>query len=209
MKQTTTTTTVSISKNTLLFSKKEVDDRFNAKNKYTDLTVPQDFAVSTNALNLSTALWQEIDMINIIANKQILGKSDWASVGVTTTTTASLFTPSSSQYVNSLTKSLENNMDESNVTHYGLRVAMSFNQTAIENYSNNNAAEVYLRVKNPNGGINTIGALTAGLKGGGFAWNPDGLTGAFYSQLYPLSGNYTIELVDSDDNIIDSFVTHI
>ena len=81
---TTTTTTVAVSKNTLLFSKTEVDARFNAKNKYTDLTVPQDFAVSTNALNLSTALWQEIDMINIIANKQILGKSDWASVGVTT-----------------------------------------------------------------------------------------------------------------------------
>ena len=208
MKQTTTTTTVAISKNTLLFSKKEVDDRFNAKNKYTDLTVPQDFAVSTNALNLSTALWQEIDMINIIANKQILGKSDWASVGVTTTTAAT-FTPSSSQYINSLTKILENNMDESNVTHYGLRVAMSFNQTAIENYSNNSGFGIALRVRNANGGTNFLGQLTAGLKGGGFDWNPDGLTGAFYSQTTPLSGNYTIELVNDEDTIIDSFVTHI
>ena len=72
-----------MAKSNKIFDKSEVESRFTGESKYTDLSVPQSFTSDADSLinSLSESLLRELDMINIIANKQILGKPEWLTIG--------------------------------------------------------------------------------------------------------------------------------
>lgn len=74
-----------MAKSNKIFDKSEVESRFTGETNYSGLTVVQDFSSDENSLlnSLSPELLKELDMISIIANKQILAKSAWSSFGNT------------------------------------------------------------------------------------------------------------------------------
>jgi hypothetical protein len=74
-----------MAKSNKIFDKSEVEARFTGETKYSGLTIVQDFAADENSLlnSLSADVLEELDMISIIANKQILGKVAWSSFGNT------------------------------------------------------------------------------------------------------------------------------
>lgn len=84
-------------KSNKFLSKAEVAARYTGETKYNSVTVPQVFTSGEESIidSASASLLKELDTITIIANKQILGKSEWSDVGntsgvapTTTTTTA-------------------------------------------------------------------------------------------------------------------------
>lgn len=63
-------------KSNKFFDKANVESRYTGETNYSSLSIPKTFSGDVDSL--SASLYKELDMITIIANKQILAKEDWS-----------------------------------------------------------------------------------------------------------------------------------